>query len=431
MAFSLPPSLLAILATSPFLVYAAASSPLFRPAVFDKEALLGSSNPDGFEQALSQDGIVQIIHPEIAELRSRTFRDAQQCLSNAPLAQISNLPDGTLRRTLAVAKATDPEVQHGSAGAACSTFSRSSRKFRDVVADATSAFVKSLEMLLDLEKARTDEPGPVIKTLDDGERLEHFRSYEVRKSLDGPDGNVIDFHTDQGFFIAFVPALMVDPESGIARPDASSGQLVFRIGEDGDAVEAELREDSVIFMLGDGINHYLNGRRQTPLAVPAHAVRIPANGEGLHRMWYGLMQLPPTDAKSKHSGFTFGEVRAQLLDAAPDGSGIGCSPGLMARELSQTSCNTSTQMHCWHSCLNFTVNASPTVCDAQGLEVLCGDSSGNLWDGTHGEQWGLYCMNDQPTTTPGASTATASGASMQMVGSSVIVMLALAGLATK
>ncbi|KAH8043410.1 hypothetical protein JL721_13146 [Aureococcus anophagefferens] len=139
-----------------------------------------------------------------------------------------------------------------------------------------------------------------------GDHLEHFHSYR-REGDTGSDeaaAPAVDHHVDQGLFIAFTPSLTVGE-------DAPGGVFSVEL-RDGSVADVDLDgcDDCVYFMLGDGVDQYVNDAALGLRAAP-HALTM---FDGLDRSWYGLMVLPPRDALSPlHGGAaTFGEVRDRL-----------------------------------------------------------------------------------------------------------------------
>ena len=115
-----------------------------------------------------------------------------------------------------------------------------------------------------------------------GVHLEHFHSYQKKKKKVGVDNTnnsnnnieddsyyeegdeekkkTIDFHTDQGFFIAFTPGMIVSPttptiaamqsqelplSNGFYIQDITSGDRMHLVFTE---------EDELVFMMGDGVN---------------------------------------------------------------------------------------------------------------------------------------------------------------------------------
>jgi hypothetical protein len=121
----------------------------------------------------------------------------------------------------------------------------------------------------------------IDRIVNGGVHLEHFHSYQKNKKV-GVDNNndsnnnikddsyyedgdeekkkTIDFHTDQGFFIAFTPGLIVYPtaptttamqtqelplSNGFYIQDIMSGERMHLVFTE---------EDELVFMMGDGVN---------------------------------------------------------------------------------------------------------------------------------------------------------------------------------
>lgn len=130
----------------------------------------------------------------------------------------------------------------------------------------------------------------------------------------------LDFHVDKGLFIAFVPALMV---SEVGGPSAASCASVLRTGG-GREVEAALRPDCGVCLFGDGVNQCMSPtHRQPPLRVPEHAFYMSRETPGWHRVWYGMVQLPPCNAMNDEVGMTFGDIRDEIFLASAQGDEHG------------------------------------------------------------------------------------------------------------
>ena len=101
-------------------------------------------------------------------------------------------------------------------------------------------------------------------------------------------------------------------------------------------------EGAVIFMLGDGVNEYLNVKEDLPCA-PCHSLTMPAM-ESVVRSWYGRIASP---LKRKR---TAGALRRLVGSATSSDDAsilrLGCSGRMYARELSE-----SDAMWCWHRCM--------------------------------------------------------------------------------
>jgi len=247
--------------------------------------------------------------------------------------------------------------------------------------------------------------GSLADIVKHGDRLEHFRSYHVRESGSG-SGQTIDFHVDQGLFLAFVPAILVDGGSAL-RADISTGTFTLRSAA-GVESEVEFAEDHLIIMAGDGFNQYINNRYPgPPVYAPSHAFSVPTQASGLHRVWFGLMQLPPADAVAVEGGPSFGSLRQRIIEAATQGRSsadsavaLGCSGTLRARELQSVQC-AENQIYCWHVCTNYTASASPQVCASKHMGFNCTDQFDQIYrpeDG-HGD-YVPSCTNSTKYVTP-------------------------------
>jgi hypothetical protein len=119
----------------------------------------------------------------------------------------------------------------------------------------------------------------IAQTVARGEHLEHFHSYQKKTTSQqlqqGSDvaGSVeeasstttttIELHTDQGFFIAFTPGLLL-PTGGVvdAATDDEQAQQLLALSKglyiqdsNGNNYMVEFtNEDDLVFMMGDGVN---------------------------------------------------------------------------------------------------------------------------------------------------------------------------------
>jgi len=378
-------------------------------------------------KALGEQGIVALRDiPRFSELRKVMLRDAHSCIAVAPHAQSLALEDGSVRRQLAATSVSAVGLQpvdHGSDSKACSAFQLSSNAFREAVGGAVDVFSKRLSEVLAAGEAiklpKSDGVGS-YNSLEDivkhGDRLEHFRSYRVPAKGDGGSGRqTVDFHVDQGLFIAFAPAALLD-DASVFQTSAPAGTFTARAAN-GEETEVEFSEDDLIILAGDAWNQFINDKHPgLRVHAPAHAFSVPADAPGLHRVWYGMMQLPPADAMSGKEGHgpTFAKLRQSIIEAtaqiADSALGLGCSGGLQARELMEMSCEAN-QIHCWHSCMVFTDTVNTEVCKAKGMEVKCMSQFGQVYrdeDG-HGDYW-PECSNATEFITPRPTVEQPTGA---------------------
>lgn len=424
---------------SGFLVAAAA----FTPDSVSFEYLQGGplANDESnsvFEDALTEVGVVTISDiPGYSALRRRVLSEANRCIQASPKSMRILFEDGTVRTSLAgvsdalgthkiivdeAAESTGQETV-----AACEAFQASSGEFRDLVTRVSSAFGARLGELVSKRGGfspllRAVGNAEVYDQVSDifrhGKHLEHFHSYHAPARSPDVHPTTIDFHRDQGLCIAFSAALLVQQggtgaHSDDALPaDRSAGEFQIEL-RSGERVAAEFPSDHLVFMLGDGVDQYVNrdgyaGEGLALRAVP-HAMTMPDHASSEYRSWYGRMFLPPEDAVDETHGLTYGSIRRIMnsdLVSEEDGGAawefsLGCSSGQRARLLMDDPGCADNQYYCWHRCMSYTDGAEPDDCAAQGMEVRCTDPDGNLREGDeHGTDmsWAPRCW-DAPDTT--------------------------------
>ena len=355
-----------------------------------------------FEGTLKDSGILAIdMGPEFGALRRRALRASDACSGGAPAAVLG---DGTVRRTLA---ATRDRNGPGALAAECAGVEAES--FRARVWAAASGFGARLGGLTARSPILATASGEAYPTVgsvvDQGDHLEHFHSY----GLEGPAAAeaTVDFHADQGLFIAFTPGLTTT--AGAEDVPAATFAVELRDGTVVDVdVDADYYADAVFVMLGDGVDQYVNDGEGAPgLRSAPHALRMVP---GLGRSWYGLMILPPKDAVSpQHGALTFGEVRDRAR--AGNDLALGCSRNLQARELAEAQCEAD-QMYCWYRCMDLVNHdgeaVSEAICADQGYAFLnCTDVFRQPSDGhKHGDYY-PQCTDYTHEATPFPSMAQA------------------------
>eukprot|EP00581_Thalassiosira_minuscula_P007166 CAMPEP_0183705194 /NCGR_PEP_ID=MMETSP0737-20130205/2356_1 /TAXON_ID=385413 /ORGANISM="Thalassiosira miniscula, Strain CCMP1093" /LENGTH=828 /DNA_ID=CAMNT_0025932303 /DNA_START=96 /DNA_END=2582 /DNA_ORIENTATION=+ len=348
-----------------------------------------------------------------------TFEEALEAHPK-DLQQI-NLPDGTVRRTLGSAAVgfdtREDGMHHRHASAlelpswvqdTCGKDAYDSFEgLRDAVAETVGIFVERL----DQENKLSQNDRSYQKILSGANHLEHFHVYTksstsssevdyeqggLRKlkggGISGDEGNdriteeaetsTLDYHTDAGFFLSFVPAMNCHTH-GI---DSSSFYL------EGHDEPLTFGDDEVIIMLGAGAQYWLPSQEQEgdsnedqyPFLAASHALRL---SPGTHRAWYGKMHLLPssfTTMNNDHmplpSSNIFGEAfpSFQLKDYdahVPSSPVDGCGTTafnqnslpteslvtmqedtqISRRRLqhinSPASCNNQTDFFCWFQCV--------------------------------------------------------------------------------
>jgi hypothetical protein len=175
---------------------------------------------------------------------------------------------------------------------------------RDRVALAGDAFQTALDQLLLLSKAgRRSNAQPLMKNYygwtyssvqqvtEAANHLEHFHVYSkydeqgVTANNESDDLPVLEWHTDAGLFLAFLPAQ--DCGGGAFQAAARDGSFhILDPADDFRSKPVRFDPNSIVVMLGAGAEHWL----QTDLELKAtrHAVQM---RPGQSRAWYGMSKF--------------------------------------------------------------------------------------------------------------------------------------------
>ena len=311
---------------------------------------------------------------------------------------------------------------------------------RDAVSGIVDLFVSRLdsEGIVGVEGERDDEASGNAAVVGGGRRyrrmlegtnhLEHFHVYakdggggRLPPNHDGGDdeGNAVtlDYHTDAGFFLAFVPAMD-------CRTLTSDVESFFLSEIDGPVA---FGDDEVIIMMGAGAQHWLPPSPSYPrgderrFVAASHALRL---GHGTRRAWYGKMHLLPqsysTNGTVYGDGFGLGDhqdkhvlaspvdgcgtrveedvavLDEDILQSAKAGNDDGTKSGRRRRRKSRrrlqhvsspANCNNVTDFFCWHQCVG--------IPDADSAERYVRDG------------YSLYCLD--PALLPSSSSANGDG----------------------
>lgn len=366
----------------------------FKPLKLRLDDLMAENSHD-FEQSLSAFGVVAVdLGQEFGALRVKALEAAQSCIQDLHAPAEEAFQDGTRRLSVAVS------IEPGFKAQKLEACAGVDQSFRRQIHSATALFADRLGEVYDLEHAAqpllstkdsTTNYATVTDVLQHGEHLEHFHSYHK----EGESNELtIPVHTDQGLFIAFVPPVNSDTDGNALGPLAK-----FWIElRDGSKVRVPIEDEEfqncVFFLLGDGVEQYVNGLlggggpalRSCPHALEMTGV------VNAHRVWYGLMILPPSDAVSPTHGLTYGRLRRLAIEDSADekSASMGCSRNLFARELAATSCDAD-QLYCWARCMplfdHYGDPVSADICQDQGYSFFnCTDPSRLVSDGTeHGD----------------------------------------------
>jgi hypothetical protein len=236
------------------------------PQRLSYSSLSNDDNQNILLSALSRDGLVSIsISPEFTSLKHRLMSHFTSCI----LRNDADFPavvfdDGTIRRSYAAATSSSSDENHmGSllqSKPSCEAFGQSLHSFQSAVDSAVESFAirlsKELGSYLQQRPLLTGKDDSVVwndvdDVVSDGAILDHFHSYQ-KEVQDGDVDKTIEYHVDQGLFLAFTPGLMVHTEDGVVG--VSEGFYVKdESGEEHELVFDE--SDDLVFMLGDGVNH--------------------------------------------------------------------------------------------------------------------------------------------------------------------------------
>jgi hypothetical protein len=231
------------------------------------------------------------------------------------------------------------------------------------------------------------------------------------------------------------------------------------------AVHLDPAVDNVVLMLGDGwhqvsrtstfhaVPHALQLTSPTTRATASTATVTTATAAAKARVWFGLMVLPPAQVIHPQSlldhdkqPVTFGEIRQRLMQNGRSHNendnllDLACSrntyqarevrsfpvaPTVSSRhrwlatadnDVDASMCNNETQLYCWRTCQNLTVETSHHGCDETLRQLACvSNETGLIWSGTtNGAQYQPQCVDHgtaveavTTTTTAADDTATA------------------------
>jgi len=437
-----------------------------------------TSNENGFSllDALEESsGLVSVTNlpHDFAAIKKQVMSHLHSCLleqqqqqqeENAVVAEESFL-DGTVRRTFATVTTVKdgplPMKLSSTTGDACQLFQTKLDQFRSIANLATQRFSKALsrEMephlvkpLLSIKNDNDKAYDTIEDLVHNGEILEHFHSYQkTNKKRVGEEYNdnneeeeikktmmtTIDLHTDQGFFIAFTPGMTVKvPSNNDENTDttatadvvSSSSSEGFYLIEEGNYngiplhVDFNVETDDLVFMLGDGVNQYINNRviasgrhsRRRLLRATPHAVSLKYHDDDSYaRVWYGRMVLPPNDAlvamdAAEQTTLTYGDVRRRLVET-PDAyipAGLGCSSSTM-RALQHSSTHEEESacekgsLFCWARCMELTdYELTEEMCEQQNLGLKCINPRGQFSTGEKHGDFFPVCTNTTLEVTP-------------------------------
>jgi len=237
--------------------------------------------------SLTSDGLVSITNiPSFQQKKIGLMSNLQACImsmNNGDDVPTQVFDDGTIRRSFATStlpngvgpqsiKTLDEYEQalrgsNSELSPSCQHFNDHLASFRSTVDLVTRKFAErlSVEMGTSLPKpllssSSNDGHGnydDIKEIVEGGTQLEHFHSYQKQEEGNKKNGGddetaTIDFHTDQGFFIAFTPGLIISSDTS---QDIELSDGFYIQDSNGDKMLMEFTsDDDLVFMLGDGVN---------------------------------------------------------------------------------------------------------------------------------------------------------------------------------
>ncbi|KAG7373575.1 hypothetical protein IV203_034306 [Nitzschia inconspicua] len=415
------------------------------------------NNDDGSKEllsALETVGMVSITDmPTDFKSAKRTlqryWQDCFQEVSSSSTSSIKTqfLEDGTQRSTMATHTLPGGKLQPlfpqdtttTTTLGMCQEFEAASNVFRTHVDQTVRALA---ERLSELCGSPEDEAAmPLLSSIDGnhfnsfsdvvyhGEHLEHFHEYHYNRQRQQEEITTtsIEWHTDQGLFLAFTPGVVTAAASAV-NDQSLSGMLPTTDGfyiQLADHSRPEVKfsscQDDLVILIGDGMKQLVQHGRQhewkCQLRPLPHALVMPTTTTtnlsndvtNSRRLWYGRMVLPPASAihpeyssdamkSAVTTTTTFGMVRHMINNNNKNQEilALGCSGGSnhVVRQLQEddSSCEEGTLL-CWHRCMSLEeAGVSETICAGQNLDLYCINPRNQLWDNTHGD-WFPGCID--------------------------------------
>ncbi|CAB9519129.1 expressed unknown protein [Seminavis robusta] len=417
------------------------------------------SHVDHISSVLEGVGLFSITDiPLFRKEKPETLRELPKCVDalllkgQRGMAARHVLADGTIRKTIATT-GDDPNLLLSSPSSldqripeACETLQQVSGAFRSTVAEVTRTVGRVLLMLQSKSSQNSNNNNndkPLVLTTKEGdktynlaemvtygEHLEHFHVYNKPNSTSTTTHptTTIDWHTDQGLMLVFSPGMMIMNTHNQQQQQQDRKTTFYQQEHDfkiqlpnGTAMSVQFDpiKDDLVVMLGQGVEQYVSGVNFR--AVP-HSLSLQQQQQqqqqstNSNRVWYGRMVLPPADAIHPlfhNSGQTFGSIRQELIAARNNNnttdtsmSVLGCSSSSTTtttiakqqrqlQDQTEEDCNLETQHFCWHTCIDYSQDISPTACAAATDDhvVACVNTkTDELWPGNHNPDFNLGCV---------------------------------------
>jgi hypothetical protein len=213
--------------------------------------------------------------------------------------------------------------------------------------------------------------------------------------------------------------MMVDAASG-SPTGHPTGEFSLQLSTG--PVTVDFDDDTLVFMMGDAVNHIINsklppGKKSLAAASHSLSLNLPESSSSSEvRVWHGRMVIPPSDTVHESFGVTHGKLRDMAIEASADEGtdisslSLGCSRNLMEMGMEEMAC-ADNQMYCWMRCMNESETVNPETCQAlgNGYDMLCVDMFDQVYRpgiDTHGD-YTLECSNSTANVTVSPTMAPA------------------------
>lgn len=295
-------------------------------------------------------GIIEVKNiPNFKLIKKLALENVAECLTNEEERTI--MKDGSYRKSM---MAVSKNNVHTKFNSKCGD---NAEKLRNTVDIITNSFIRGLDIYND-DEINQIVMKPNYMTFNDiifnGEHLEHIHAYYG--IANGTIGKTIDVHIDSGLMIAMTSGYYNNNE-----PEGSG--LFIELPLTGMLVHAEIADDSVVIMMGEGIRWLTHALGTAIRSVP-HALVANLRSSDT-RGWYGKMYLPPPDALI-YDQMTYQEFKEKQIAQVRSNKmtlPVACHND---RLLASTVCPPGS-VHCWMHCMS---SANLTCGDA----ALCWDT---------------------------------------------------------
>jgi hypothetical protein len=373
--------------------------------------LLSNVQIEFFHYALRKDGLVSFVgFPGLSEARQRAFKILAECYQENKLTADGTLSvqlsDGTVRVTLALESRVNLDEGHF---ASCQGLATELNTLRDLVTKAGRIFATALDgfvkpkgepMFMAANNPTTQDYRSFESIIEGGTHLDHLHIYDKRNAKVGQDQETaLGRHTDQGLFVAIVPSISFLDDGRQMSPGADG----FEVEIAGEMRRLALQQNSILFMLGDGIKNWMGhvNAIQELRVVPHRLIMAKQN---MVRVWLGRMFFLPKDAFIPSAAKRFDEVMAATLAKVSSGLDYaGCSTGGEAlSDLTGVACDKD-EIYCWMACRS----TRDLHCSSTQKPECVNQETGQTWtdDSKHCFECAASCY---PTESPSDNSTDAS-----------------------